>query len=86
MPAVFFGHGNPMNALMDNAYTRAWAAIGKNLPRPTAILAVSAHWYVPEVAVTAMEPPRTLHDFGGFLKNCSTFNIRRQAASDSRNA
>src|SRR5687767_10281852 len=66
LPAIFFGHGNPMNALSDNAYTRAWADIGTHLPRPRAILCVSAHWYVPGVAVTAMERPRTIHDFGGF--------------------
>ena len=66
MPAIFFGHGNPMNALLDNEYTRAWAAIGKEVPRPTAVLCVSAHWYVPGTAVTAMPAPRTIHDFGGF--------------------
>jgi len=66
MPAIFFGHGNPMNALADNAWTRGWAAIGASLPRPKAILCVSAHWYVPALAVTAMERPRTIHDFGGF--------------------
>ena len=66
MPAIFFGHGNPMNALADNAYTRAWAEIAGSIPRPKAILCVSAHWYVPGVAVTAMERPRTIHDFGGF--------------------
>ena len=66
MPAIFFGHGNPMNALSDNAWTRAWAAIGGSIAKPKAILAVSAHWYIPSVAVTAMERPRTIHDFGGF--------------------
>lgn len=66
MPAVFFGHGNPMNALSDNAYTRAWAAIGAAVPRPTAILCISAHWYVPETGVTVSTAPRTIHDFGGF--------------------
>jgi 4,5-DOPA dioxygenase extradiol len=66
MPVIFFGHGNPMNALLDNDYTKAWAAIGSSMPRPKAVLAVSAHWYVPGVAVTAMEQPRTIHDFGGF--------------------
>jgi 4,5-DOPA dioxygenase extradiol len=68
MPAIFFGHGNPLNALADNEYTRGWAAIGRQIPRPAAILCVSAHWYVPGVAVTAMESPRTIHDFGGFPK------------------
>jgi 4,5-DOPA dioxygenase extradiol len=66
MPAVFFGHGNPMNALLDNAYTQGWAAIGKEVPRPKAILSVSAHWYVHGTSVTAMPAPRTIHDFGGF--------------------
>ena len=66
MPAVFFGHGNPMNALQDNAYTRGWAAIGKEVPRPKAILSISAHWYIPGTSVTAMPDPRTIHDFNGF--------------------
>jgi 4,5-DOPA dioxygenase extradiol len=66
MPAIFFGHGNPLNALLDNAYTAGWAAIGKALPKPRAVLCVSAHWYLPETLVTAMTIPRTIHDFGGF--------------------
>jgi 4,5-DOPA dioxygenase extradiol len=67
MPAVFVGHGNPMHALAYNAYTQAWSAIAAGLPaRPRAILSVSAHWYVPRTAVTGMEKPRTIHDFGGF--------------------
>lgn len=66
MPTVFFGHGSPMNAIGQNTYTDAWAAIGRSIPRPKAILCVSAHWYIPSVAVTAMERPRTIHDFGGF--------------------
>jgi len=66
MPAIFFGHGNPMNALADNETTRAWAEIGRTIPKPKAILCVSAHWYIPTVAVTAMDRPRTIHDFGGF--------------------
>jgi 4,5-DOPA dioxygenase extradiol len=66
MPAVFFGHGSPMNALDDSEYSREWAAIGAELPRPRAILAVSAHWYVPGSAVTVTEAPRTIHDFAGF--------------------
>ena len=66
LPAFFFGHGSPMNALEDNDYTRAWQAIGKALPRPRAVLVISAHWYVGATAVTAMAQPRTLHDFYGF--------------------
>ena len=66
MPAIFFGHGNPMNAIEDNAYSRAWAALGRALPKPKAILCVSAHWYLPATLVTAVETPRTIHDFGGF--------------------
>lgn len=66
MPAIFFGHGNPLNALARNAYTEAWSAIGKSIPQPAAVLSISAHWYVPGTAVTAMTAPRTIHDFGGF--------------------
>jgi 4,5-DOPA dioxygenase extradiol len=66
MPSIFFGHGNPLNALADNSYTRAWNEIGRSIPRPEAILCVSAHWYIPAVAVTSMANPRTIHDFGGF--------------------
>ncbi len=66
MPAIFLGHGNPMNALSKNAYTDGWASIGKSIPRPQAVLSVSAHWYVPTCAVTASLAPPTIHDFGGF--------------------
>ena len=66
MPAIFFGHGNPMNALSKNDYTDSWFSIGKSIPRPKAVLVVSAHWYVPACAVTANPAPGTIHDFGGF--------------------
>jgi len=66
MPAVFFGHGSPMNALEQNRYTDAWRQIGASMPKPKAILCVSAHWYIRGTAVTAMPQPRTIHDFGGF--------------------
>jgi len=66
LPAIFFGHGNPMNAIDTNDYTRAWSAIGAALPRPRAILSISAHWYLPGSHVTAATRPRTIHDFGGF--------------------
>ena len=66
IPAIFFGHGNPMNAVSSNAYTDAWRMIGKQIPRPKAILSISAHWYVPDTGVTVSTAPRTIHDFGGF--------------------
>ncbi len=66
MPAIFFGHGNPLNALVRNEYTESWAAIGAEIARPKAVLCVSAHWYLPGTMVTAMPAPRTIHDFGGF--------------------
>jgi len=66
MPAIFFGHGNPMNALGSNSYTDGWRGIGQELPRPKAILSISAHWFVPQIAVTGVAAPRTIHDFGGF--------------------
>ena len=66
MPAIFFGHGNPMNALQRNAWTDGWAAIGKEITRPRAVLCVSAHWYLPATLVTAATSPRTIHDFRRF--------------------
>ena len=66
MPTIFFGHGTPMHAVSNNVYTDGWTTIGASLPRPRAILAVSAHWYIPGCAVTAQAAPPTIHDFGGF--------------------
>ena len=66
LPAIFFGHGNPMNALLDNSYTAGWRQIGKQTPKPKAILSISAHWFVPGTGVTISTSPRTIHDFGGF--------------------
>jgi 4,5-DOPA dioxygenase extradiol len=66
MPAVFIGHGSPMNTLERNRFTEAWRAFGRSIPRPRAVLAISAHWYINATAVTAMARPRTIHDFYGF--------------------
>ena len=66
MPAAFIGHGSPMNALESNRWTRAWSRFASSIPRPRAILAISAHWYINATAVTAMDAPQTIHDFYGF--------------------
>jgi 4,5-DOPA dioxygenase extradiol len=68
MPALFIGHGSPMNAIEDNEFTTAWKNLGKTIPKPKAILCVSAHWETRGTYVTAMEKPETIHDFGGFPK------------------
>ena len=80
MPVIFLGHGNPMNALQINDYTKAWAHIGTEIPRPKAVLSISAHWYIPQTAVTAMSAPRTIHDFGGFPQDL--YNVKYPAPGD----
>ena len=65
MPVLFIGHGSPMNAIEDSDYSRAWAAVSRLLPKPKAILCVSAHWQTDGTRVTAMEQPKTIHDFYG---------------------
>lgn len=80
MPAIFFGHGSPMNTLNHNQYTEAWRKLGAGTPKPKAILAISAHWVTRGTAVTAMPKPKTIHDFGGFPQ--ALYDFQYPAAGD----
>lgn len=66
MPVLFIGHGSPMNGIEGNAFSNSWAEMGRSMPEPKAVIVVSAHWFTSGTAVTAMDFPRTIHDFGGF--------------------
>jgi 4,5-DOPA dioxygenase extradiol len=78
MPALFIGHGNPMNAIEENEFSMGWREVGKSLPTPKAILCVSAHWQTKGTKVCAVKQPETIHDFGGFPQEL--FNVQYAVA------
>ncbi|WP_443937264.1 4,5-DOPA dioxygenase extradiol [Pedobacter sp. MW01-1-1] len=82
MPALFIGHGSPMNGIELNEFSQSWIDLAKHIPTPSAVLVVSAHWYTPGTFVTAMDFPKTIHDFGGFPQ--ALFDVQYPAPGDSK--
>lgn len=82
MPVLFIGHGNPMNAITDNVYSKTWKALGEKLTTPKAILCVSAHWLTNGTAVTMVDHPKTIHDFGGFPQELFKVQYPAPGAAD----
>lgn len=80
MPVLFMGHGSPMNGIEDNEFSAKWAEIGRNIPEPKAVVVVSAHWFTRGTQVTAMDFPKTIHDFGGFPQ--ALFDVEYPAPGD----
>lgn len=81
MPVLFIGHGSPMNGIEDNEFSRHWSQIAREIPRPSAVLVISAHWLSKGTKITAMDFPQTIHDFGGFPQ--ALFDVQYPAPGSS---